>query len=54
MIWPVDEIGAPHYHGYLLGAGPELLDRPGVVRAFLDATARGFHAARTPRSATGC
>lgn len=42
-IWPVDEIGAPPYHSYLLGAHAELLERnPEGVRAFLAATERGY------------
>ncbi|GAA4709011.1 ABC transporter substrate-binding protein [Phytohabitans rumicis] len=44
LMWPVDEIGAPPYHSYLLGIGPSLLDRPEVVRTFLEVTARGYHA----------
>ncbi|MBL7253147.1 ABC transporter substrate-binding protein [Paractinoplanes lichenicola] len=47
IMWPVDEIGAPPYHSYLLGIGPALRDRPEVVSAFLAATARGYQAART-------
>lgn len=46
VVWPVDEIGAPAYHSYLLGAHERLLDeRPDQVRAFVAATARGFLAA---------
>lgn len=46
LVWPVDEIGAPAYHSYLLGAHQRLLEeRPERVRAFLAATARGFLAA---------
>jgi putative hydroxymethylpyrimidine transport system substrate-binding protein len=46
VVWPVDEIGAPPYHSYLLGAHESLLQRnPEAVRAFLAATERGYHAA---------
>jgi putative hydroxymethylpyrimidine transport system substrate-binding protein len=46
VVWPVDEIGAPRYHGYLLGARDETIDRdPELLRAFLRATERGFLAA---------
>lgn len=46
LIWPVDEIGAPSYHSYLLGAHEETLATRGeVVRRFLQATARGYLAA---------
>ncbi|MCX4759424.1 ABC transporter substrate-binding protein [Streptomyces sp. NBC_01275] len=43
LTWPVDEIGAPRYHSYLLGTSERLADdRPDLVRAFLAATARGY------------
>lgn len=46
IVWPVDEIGAPAYHSYLLGAHEDLLDNdPDLIKAFLKATARGFMAA---------
>ena len=46
VVWPVDEIGAPRYHGYLLGAREETIERdPELLRAFLRATERGFLAA---------
>jgi putative hydroxymethylpyrimidine transport system substrate-binding protein len=46
IVWPVDEIGAPRYHGYLLGARDDTIDRdPELLRAFLGATERGFLAA---------
>ncbi|WP_437883794.1 ABC transporter substrate-binding protein [Pseudomonas sp. LRF_L74] len=46
VVWPVDEIGAPAYHSYLLGTRQELLDQdPEWVRTFLAVTARGFLAA---------
>ena len=39
----MDEIGAPAYHSYLLGAHERTLaDKPHVVRDFLAATARGY------------
>ena len=42
LVWPVDEIGAPRYHSYLLGCREELLgDRADLVRAFLAVTERG-------------
>ncbi|BCY06910.1 ABC transporter substrate-binding protein [Actinoplanes sp. L3-i22] len=44
IVWPVDEIGAPPYHSYLLGTGPALTD-PALLAAFLEATARGYRAA---------
>jgi NitT/TauT family transport system substrate-binding protein len=46
VVWPVDEIGAPPYHSYLLGAHASLVERnPEAVRAFLAATARGYRTA---------
>ncbi|GAA2524783.1 ABC transporter substrate-binding protein [Winogradskya humida] len=45
IIWPVDDIGAPPYHSYLLGTGPALADDPGVIATFLEVTERGFRAA---------
>ena len=55
LTWPVDGLGAPAYHSYLLGAHDDTLDaQPDVVRAFLSATARGFLAAATePLAALG-
>jgi len=45
LVWPVDEIGAPGYHSYLLGAPEELLARdPGLVKDFLVATEAGYRA----------
>ncbi|WP_322049832.1 ABC transporter substrate-binding protein [Paraburkholderia bannensis] len=42
-IWPVDEIGAPAYHSYLLGAHEDTLETRGeVVRGFLAAARRGY------------
>lgn len=53
VVWPVDEIGAPAYHSYLLGAHERtLVEKPGQVRDFLAATARGYLAvAREPEIA---
>lgn len=46
VTWPVDTLGAPAYHSYLLGAHERTLaERPQQVRDFLAATARGFLAA---------
>ena len=46
IVWRVGEIGAPRYHGYLLGVREELLERnPALVRAFLAASERGFRSA---------
>jgi len=53
ITWPVDEIGAPRYHSYVLGTREQLLDlNPGLVRAFLEVTARGFQAAAAERDRT--
>ena len=53
VVLPVDSIGAPAYHSYLLGAHEHTLAaKPEVVRDFLAATARGFlAAAQNPDSA---
>ncbi len=46
VTWPVSEIGAPRYHSYLLGTTEWNIEaNPEMVRRFLAATARGFHAA---------
>jgi NitT/TauT family transport system substrate-binding protein len=43
VVLPVDSIGAPPYHSYLLGAHERTLAKqPQLVRDFLAATARGF------------
>ncbi|BBH67254.1 myristoyl transferase [Actinoplanes sp. OR16] len=44
ITWPVDEIGAPPYHSYLLGTGPADL-APSALQAFLAATERGYRSA---------
>ncbi len=46
VVWPVDTIGAPRYHSYLLGTTQDLADfEPELVQAVLAATERGFHEA---------
>ncbi|MEU8024564.1 MULTISPECIES: ABC transporter substrate-binding protein [Micromonospora] len=45
VVWPVDEIGAPPYHSYLLGTGPALDGRDDLLATFLEVTARGYRAA---------
>lgn len=46
VTWPVDEIGAPAYHSYLLGTTERLAAaQPDAVRTFLAVTERGFRAA---------
>jgi NitT/TauT family transport system substrate-binding protein len=53
VTWPVSEIGAPAYHSYLLGTTEwNLEENPEMVRRFLAATARGFHAAAGEKEAT--
>ncbi len=53
LTWPVDEIGAPRYHSYLLGTNETLLDQhPSLVRDFLAVTARGYAAAAQEPDAT--
>jgi len=43
LVWPVDRIGAPDYHSYLLGAHEETLATRGeLVRHFLRAARRGY------------
>lgn len=46
IVWPVAEIGAPSYHSYVLCTRDDVVAQDeGQVRAFLEATARGFVAA---------
>jgi NitT/TauT family transport system substrate-binding protein len=46
VVWPVDTIGAPGYHSYLLGTTEDLVEyEPEIVQSFLAATERGFHEA---------
>ncbi|MFF6986381.1 ABC transporter substrate-binding protein [Streptomyces sp. NPDC010273] len=53
LTWPVDEIGAPRYHSYLLGTNEDLLaQHPALVRDFLAVTARGYAAAAQEPDAT--
>ncbi|UXX92226.1 ABC transporter substrate-binding protein [Streptomyces sp. AD2-2] len=53
LTWPVDEIGAPRYHSYLLGTNEDLLaQHPSLVRDFLAITARGYAAAAQEPDAT--
>ncbi len=43
IVWPVDTIGAPPYHSYLLGTREATVERdPQLVRALLAATERGY------------
>ncbi|WBO21558.1 ABC transporter substrate-binding protein [Sphingomonas abietis] len=51
--WPVDEIGAPPYHSYLLGTREAFAaDDPELTRAFVRATREGYLvAAAEPRAA---
>ncbi|WP_141430720.1 ABC transporter substrate-binding protein [Bacillus sp. 03113] len=43
IIWPVDSIGAPKYHSYLLGTQEKLINQdPELIRQFLEVTERGF------------
>ena len=53
IVWPVDTIGAPQYHSYLLGANEQFAkENPELVRQFIAATARGFMAvAQNPQLA---
>ncbi|GAB3278090.1 ABC transporter substrate-binding protein [Kineosporia babensis] len=47
VVWPVDTIGAPPYHSYLLGTQESTLQRnPVLVRALLEIVERGYRAAR--------
>ncbi|MGW3952308.1 ABC transporter substrate-binding protein [Streptomyces sp. NPDC004752] len=53
LTWPVDEIGAPRYHSYLLGAHEETVRAdPDAMRRFLAVTARGFATAAADQPAT--
>src|SRR5215213_7252770 len=45
IVWPVDQIGAPTYHSYLLAVHNQLLDQPEIVRQFSAATRCGYQAA---------
>ncbi len=51
VFWPVDTIGAPPYHSYLLGTQESTLERnPVQVRTLLEIVARGYP---TPRAEPG-
>lgn len=46
IVWPVDTIGAPGYHSYLLGTSEDLAEfESEIVSGFLAATERGFQLA---------
>jgi NitT/TauT family transport system substrate-binding protein len=46
--WPVDEIGAPRYHSYVIASHRSLFaEQPRLVADFLAATERGVRAAAT-------
>jgi NitT/TauT family transport system substrate-binding protein len=43
VYWPVDEIGAPHYHSYLLGVNEKhIAEDPEYVRGFVRAIGRAY------------
>ncbi len=47
VFWPVDTIGAPPYHSYLLGTQESTLERnPVQVRTLLEIVERGYRTAR--------
>ena len=53
ITWRVSDIGAPGYHSYLLGTQEwTVQSNPELVRSFVAATSRGFHAAATEQEAT--
>lgn len=46
VVLPVDTIGAPRYHSYLLAARQSVLEQdPEAIQRFVQATARGFYEA---------
>lgn len=52
VTWRVADIGAPAYHSYLLGTQEwTIASNPELVRRFLAATSRGFHAAAEDQAA---
>lgn len=52
VTWPVDTIGAPPYHSYVLVAHEDLWERePELLERFLEITARGFHSAADDQAA---
>lgn len=53
LVWPVDTIGAPGYHSYLLGATEDLAEfEPELVQRFLAATELGFLQAANDQEST--
>ncbi|GLY33501.1 ABC transporter substrate-binding protein [Kineosporia sp. NBRC 101731] len=47
VVWPVDTLGAPRYHSYLLGTQESTIERnPVLVRTLLEIVERGYQAAR--------
>jgi ABC-type nitrate/sulfonate/bicarbonate transport system substrate-binding protein len=53
ITWRVADIGAPAYHSYLLGTQEwTVASNPELVKGFLAATSRGFHAAADDQEAT--
>jgi len=53
VVWPVDEISGLRYHSYLLAAQESTLAQsPGLVRAFVAASAFGYAAAESDQEAT--
>ncbi|GAA3640257.1 ABC transporter substrate-binding protein [Kineosporia mesophila] len=47
VVWPVDTLGAPPYHSYLLGTQESTIERnPVLVRTLLEIVERGYRAAR--------
>ncbi len=46
VYWPVDRIGAPPFHSYLLGTSEQTAEEdPDLVKTFLDTVRRGYLAA---------
>ena len=53
LTWHADEAGGLRYHSYLLATRDSLIaESPGVVRDFLDATAKGYLASSSEPDAT--
>jgi putative hydroxymethylpyrimidine transport system substrate-binding protein len=53
ITWRVSDIGAPSYHSYLLGTQEwTAQSNPELVRSFVAATSRGFHAAAEDQEST--
>ena len=53
IIWPVDTIGAPPYHSYLLCTSTRFIEQhPEIIRTFLKITGKGYIAVkRNPQTA---